>query len=419
MRKMCVVFLVACVAVWMNVAQGAELQLHHLMDARFFYQDLRQTKLTPVPDWIGVENNRAVYTYRLDLSEPIGQAQVKGTLSLGWNTASDRKSGLSIDTLFTEFSLSDRAYAFIGRRHFVYGTSYGLNPADVFLDVLEEDRTKNETRRRIETQGIDAVGGEFFASDRLAVLGFVAPEWEPLNKGKGLRAGMSATLLVPEKNTDLAFLLFEDARPGGAWSVSRTMGDAWVLYMDTSFRQNRSRALPKKGLVPGRFTLVSKKNGKTYFSGTVGMGLTFTTGTTFNLEYSYQGDGYNTEEWRDIKELIDANAKEWKNGPEHELGRGGLLILSRALRSLTLRQNYLFGRIFSPDLFNFRSTSLEGTVLHNLDDGSGVFSLRTETEVGRNTLLGLYASVPYGESDSEFGLRVGGLLSGGYVTVTF
>lgn len=414
---MFVLFFTVCALLAVNETQ-ADPSLHHLLDARFFYQDLRKTELTPNPGWIGEKNNREVYTYRLDASQSLGELQVKGTSRLQFDSAPSHKSGLFIDTLFGEYPLTNGTYVFVGRRHFVFGAAYGLKPADVFLDGLEQDQSLNEARRRIETKGLDAVGGEMSLSDRLTVLGFVAPEWDFLNKGKDLRAGLSATLLVPEKNLDLTGVLFEDKRPGGAFSMSQTMENAWVLYLDAALRQNRSRTLPQKTSVPGRFTLASQEDGDWYFAGTIGGGFTFATGVTLNLEYSRQGDGYNTSEWRGISQLIRENREEWENGPNPEEGRGGLMTLNKALRAQTLRQNYLFSRVFFP-VFLDEGTSLEGVVLQCLDDASGIFSLRAETSSSRLTTLGLYASFPYGESESEFGLRSSKVSLGGYVTVNF
>lgn len=413
-----VLFFIVCAALWTQIAQGEDWGFQHLLDLRFLHQNLRDTYLTPSPDWLDFQSNRGAATYRLDFSKSVGAPKIKGTARLQFDTVASPKTRLRIDTLSAELDISKSAYVFAGRRHFAQGTAYGLNPADVFLDVLAEDHSLNEARRRIETKGVDAVGSEVYISDRVTLLGFIAPEWGFLNKGKRLRADLSATLLAPDINTDFTFSLFKEKRPGGALSISKTIGNSVVLYMDTTIRQNRSRALPIKSAIPGEFTLDDPKNGDWYFAGTVGLGKTFETGVTFNLEYSRQGDGYNAKEWKNISQLIDENFKAWRNGPTPALGRGNLMTLNKALRSETLRQNYVFGRIFFPQVMNL-GASLEGVVLHNLDDKSGILVLRSETEIAHSTTLGLCSSRPYGSRRSEFGLRSPGLMVGGYVTVNF
>ncbi|WP_138928016.1 hypothetical protein [Verminephrobacter aporrectodeae] len=403
--------------------QGAEVewQIRQLADVRLTHQNLYGTDLVPVIDWLGVRSDDAAYLHRFNLSASTVDVRITGQARLQLSSASEDKPKAYLDTISAELTLDSTSFVFAGRRHFVQGTSYGINPADVFFDPLTQDRSLNETRRRQETLGVDAVGVEVLASNRLTLSGFVAPAGNGLNAGQSTRAGISAALLAPDSNMDLSALAFWDARPGLAVSLSTTRGEAWVVYADTALRRNRSLVAPRPldGVDAGAFISNDINDGRWYFAGTVGAGLTLASGASFNLEYSRKSDGYSAGEWSEMVRLIGASAQEWRVGPVPERGQGRLLTLNGMLRAETLRRNYLFGRAAFPQVAFFGEASLELSMLHGLDDRSGVLSIRVEKVLQSGTTWGIYSSQPYGGHRSEFGLRGMGLKVVAYVTHSF
>lgn len=379
-----------------------------LVDARAHVGESVATRLVPEPDRIG----RGVP----DLSATVvaGAEAWRGPLALAGRLRARGARGegghLHVDELYAEYTLTPERFLYAGRRNVVYGQSLGVNPLDVFLDPADLDRSKNTARRRSEIEGQDVLGFEFLPGDRLTLGGYWTAD------GRGLLAG---ALTLPEWESDLAVLLFEDERPGVGLSFSRTLGEAALAYADAAFRRGRDRPVIRPGAAPGTFLAVEGEGGSRFFAqSSAGVGYTLPSGATFNLEYYFDANGYASGEWREITDLIAGNGALLEEGRFGRLPLGNLQQLGARLDRFTLRRHYAFLRAQHPGLFD-GALAVEATAFHNLADHGGALGLRVEHEYDPKLLLGIQGRYLYGKGMDEFALRTVKLSGTVYATVNF
>ena len=235
---------ISCVAAALAAASTAAADsgpwsraLGGLVDVRAHTSEDDATRLVPEPSRIGQRRSFLSVTAVAGLEAWRGPMVVAGAGRMHVRTAPgerERAVRLYVDELHAEYAVTPEHFLYAGRRHIVHGRSLGVNPLDVALDPLDLDRSKDTNRRRGEIEGQDMVGFESLLDDRLTLTGY----WTP-----GERTVLAGTLTVPEWKSDFTALVFDDERPGAGLSVSRTLGDAAVGYMDVTVRRGRDRAV--------------------------------------------------------------------------------------------------------------------------------------------------------------------------------
>lgn len=383
---------------------------------------LEKNNLVPDPQQSGLKQSTKVQTSRVDFKAWQGRLEFNTQLRLALSSEEDSKA--EVDQWYAEYAPTDELFLYFGRRNIVFGQSYGVNPLDVFFDPLELERTLNEDRRRREVNGQDMLGFEALKSDTFSVTGYWAPSSSRLNKDshqeRPERALVAITSLFLERNADLSVLAFEDRRPGIGLSFTQGVGDARLLYGDISLRRGRDRLMiiDAQGATtsPGDFVLQKNDHKQQYVESSLGFSYTFASNATINTEYYYNQNGYTNSEWRNIAQLINTNAVNLAQGRSGDMPKNNLLSLNSALRHSVIRQHYGFVRGYHPDPFGF-GMSTESTVFHNLQDQSGVASLRLEYAAKPSLLLGAYISTNYGNDMDEFRLRSNKLTSTLYVAL--
>ncbi len=379
---------------------------------------LEKNNLVPDPQQSGFKQSTKVQTSRVDFKAWKGLLEFNAQLRLALSSEKDSKA--EVDQWYAEYSLTDELFLYLGRRNVVFGQSYGTNPLDVFFDPLALDRTLNEDRRRREVNGQDMLGFEALRSDTFSVIGYWAPSYSRLNQGRPDRALIAVTSLFLKWNADITLLAFEDSRPGVGLSFTKSVDDAILLYGDVSLRRGRDRFVISRdqgsAISPGDFLMQTSDHKQQYVETSLGFSYTFESGATINTEYYYNQNGYTDSEWGKISQIININAGNLAQGRYSGLPESNLLSLNSALRHSVVRRHYGFVRGYHPDPFDF-GMSTEATVFHNLQDQSGVASLRLEYGVKSSVLLGVYISTNCGSGMDEFRLHSNKLSSALYVTV--
>ncbi|MGQ4810170.1 hypothetical protein NKDENANG_03619 [Candidatus Entotheonellaceae bacterium PAL068K] len=401
--------------------QGLPVEVDYLADLRFTATDFKTTSLAPAAQFRGAPSETFQATAVVTAATSIAGFELTGQLrGIGSVENDGPDHSLTVDEMFVERPVSDHLFVFAGRRNLAFGQAFGVSPTDVFLDPLQEDRSLNEARRRREIEGIDMVGFEAFVAQNASLLAFVAPAWEGFNQDHAIRALTALDLLWPGFEVTITFQAFWDDRPGIGWLMSKTLGNAVILYVEGTARQGRDRrtVVRSGAAMLAQFDVLPKDENDLRASVTLGSGYTFERGLSINLEYYRNGDGYSDREWAVLDDLISRNATHFDAGLFNGLPSQNLQILNDELRLFALRRNYLFARLFDANPIGV-SVSGELTVFHNLDDGSGVVSTRLETDIKDRVTIGFLGSATYGGSHTEFGLRPTNYRGVAYVTVHF
>ena len=386
-----------------------------LADVRAYGRDDEATRLVPDPERIGLDRRVLSLTAVADLEASRGPVAVTGTARLHARTGPSGADGaqLHVDEIHAEYAATPQHFLFAGRRHIVHGWSIGVNPLDVALDPLALDRSKDSTRRRRETEGQDMIGFESLLDDRFALTGY----WTP-----GERAVLAGTLTLADRQSDLTVLAVDDDRPGAGVSFSHAVGEAVLAYADIAVRRGRDRMRiradrePDAG--PGAFVAEEDDTSGLFAQSSIGAAYTLDSGTTFNVEYHFDANGYSAGEWDAIAGVIADNNTARSDERFRRLADGNLLRLSAHFARFTMRRYYGFVRAHHPGLFG-RDLALEMTVLHGLEDHSGSMGLRLEHEIGPNLLLGAEGRWRYGGRLDEFAQRTNRWSGSIHVTIYF
>ena len=149
------------------------------------------------------------------------------------------------------------------------------------------------------------LGFESLVSGRFTFGGYWAPRAGELNQDQPHRALLAGALTLLDWNADVTAILIKDAHSGAGLSAARTLGDATLVYADLTARRGRDRmrirADRSPGATPGAFVASGGNRRRLYAQASLGIGHARASGGGFNLEYYYDGNGYNSREWREIE----------------------------------------------------------------------------------------------------------------------
>ena len=356
------------------------------------------TDLVPSPAESGYRSSRSGFeaTFRLKSAGRI--------LSLDSQLRAKADSGNEatayVDEAFGELKLGERLFAYAGRRILSFGQSYGLNPADLYLDPrrLNDILWRSEARSRVE--GVNMLGMDILFDDGRALSWSLAPNFDHLTDGQEKDyAVLRFSGYGNDGMTDYAVSAMSGGRPGVGLSLSSGIGEALVLYMDATVRQSRDRHAITDVSPVGDLTLAPRDNGDFSPFATFGFGHFHANGLSVNVEYTHDAAGYSDSEWQRIRTALDIVT------PVASATHGQTLQQINALLDrYTLRQNYGFVRLAHDAAFN-SMLAVEVAVLHGVDDGSGSVGLRLEYPLADHITVGLAASRKYGRDNMEFTIR--------------
>lgn len=315
------------------------------------------------------------------------------------------------DEAFVEWAISDTVFVSLGRRNLSFGQSYCINPADLFRQPLQETRLFPTAVSRAMAGGVDMLTLDVLFNSGSSAKFVYAPE-DPADASTPFAMAQFSGMLA-DGALDYTLSGFSGARPGVSLSLTRGIGDATVLYADASLRQGRDRQVVS-GLAAGNILQFAAQNtGRFYPKVTVGLGHTLTNGLSFNLELTHDANGLSDSEWAQAMGALGSLTPVQSAAAGAALGQ-----LNGALGQYTQRQNYGFMRMAKDSLWG-SPVSLEMTVLHGFDDGSGSLGLRLERPVGERGQIGLMATHGYGGARGEFTQRPAQNTLSLYTTMSF
>lgn len=316
-----------------------------------------------------------------------------------------------LDEAFLRYAATETLFVTLGRRNLSYGQAYGLNPADLFRLPLAEPDVYSSDAARSLAGSADLVQAEWLFASGGAVQLVLARE-DPAGGDTAFPMARLSGMLAAGK-LDYALSGFGGDRPGMGLSFSYGLGEASVLYLDSTLRRGRDRDTIR-GLGPdGSLELIPGDAQAWRGFATLGIGHTFGSGLTLNAELSHDASGLSDAEWQRVGEALAGLTPVTSATQGRALGA-----LNGALNHYTQRRNYAFLRL-SQDGIGSTGLSGEMTLLHGLDDGSGTLGLRLEHPLGDTARLGLAVTQTYGGSGDEFRLRPDHSSVAVYTMVTF
>ncbi|WP_340200592.1 hypothetical protein [Ascidiimonas sp. W6] len=193
----------------------------------------------------------------------------------------------------------------------------------------------------------------------------------------------------------------EDERVHFGYYGQKNVSEAVVAWIDGSVEYNPNRFYPVTGNSTGliAYDMVNgPDNEKVFFTALAGASYTFKIGPTLQLEYYYNGKGYDDEEFDLFQEVI-ASSVDYNFGvtrvlSDRNLGRGintGMPYIRRHYIFSQLGQNDVFDQLN----FNFR-------YFYALDDNSSQFSSLIEWNVTPELELHSVILKNFGKRASDF-----------------
>lgn len=309
----------------------------------------------------------------------------------------------TIDDAYLDVMFRERFFFYVGKKNVRDGVGLSSNPTDFLGEGKEVDMTKREEERRMEREGNYLIGVDTYLKD-ITLTAIFAPHIDEFQEERD-RTLLKISLLVDSLNTDTSLHYFNGSIPGAGFNISTTIGEALVLHTETTFRWGSNRKIVRlitEG-TPNTYEIDDPDDSGRVYPHILGGGhYTFKDGTNIILEYLYNGDGYSSKEWDELKGFIRYSHDEYKKGFLKELMKGNLLQANEIMRFRELRKNYIFARISNPDI----KEKIDGALVFfmNADDESFLINPSLNYRVSASTTLGLFAIIFVGENDTEFGM---------------
>jgi len=308
-----------------------------------------------------------------------------------------------VDDAYLDIGLKENFFLYIGKKNVRDGVGLSTNPTDFLGEEKEVDMTKREEERRMEREGNYLIGMDTYLKD-VTLTAIFAPYIDELQE-EGNRILIKTTFLIDSLNTDISLHYFNGSIPGTGFNISITIGEPLVLYTETAFRWGSDKKIVKliREGTPNIYEIDDTDDSdRIYPHILVGGHYTFKNGTNIILEYLYNGDGYNSREWDELKRFIKYSYEKYKEGFLKEFMKGNLLEANKIMRFREMGKNYIFARISNPDI----KEKIDGALvfLLNADDKSFLINPSINYSVSDTMSLGFSAIIFAGENDTEFGM---------------
>lgn len=380
-------------------AQELSLRVKGSIDAFHTSASLKSaTDLVPSPAGAGYRDAYRGVATTLNISGQSGAFRF-GT-QVRFDVDGETDAEVHLDEAFGEVMLGEHVFAFAGRRILTWGQSFGLNPADILHDPLRENAVFRQSNARTKVEGADMAGADILFNTGHALTLLYAPDVELRDNGAKQDLALARfSGFAFDGALEYAVSAIGGDRPGLGLSLNQAIGDASVVYLDGTFRKGRDKRTIASVSAAGALRLDAPDDDTVHPYVTLGVGHTFGSGWSANLEYTHDAGGYSKGEWRQIMQALEQVTPVRSAIQGQSFGQ-----INGLLDHYTLRRNYVFGRLAHDALLDGKIAT-EVTVLHGLDDGSGSLGLRLEYPVAEQVTLGLKATHTYGGETAEFTLR--------------
>ncbi len=305
-------------------------------------------------------------------------------------------------SLKAKIQVSEAFYIAGGRYLKQFGTSIFINPSNPFF--LDPGRLNP----KIEIRPMDFVELNIATKKNLD-LTLIAN----LSKGEtqivfddlffefSNRYGLLVDYYGDSYNIGSIFSMTEDERYHLGIYGQKNLNDAVVIWLDSALEYNMNRFYPVEGheteLIP--FEMVNgEENKELFFSGLLGASYTFNFGPTLNLEYYYNGKGYDDEDAQRYYNMIASSAN-FNFDVTRDLSD---LNLGRAINTGMpyTRKNYVFSQFGENDVFGELSYNLR--YFYSIDDQSSQLSSLIEWNALDNLEVFTVFLSNFGSRQSDF-----------------
>ena len=187
--------------------------------------------------------------------------------------------------------------------------------------------------------------------------------------------GLFAEHYGESSNIGFITTLDEAAKYHLGWYGHKNINEAVVVWTDGALDHRINRFYPVSGHHTNliNYEMISgDENKRLFFTGLAGASFTFRSGPTFQLNYLYNGQGYNKEQFHNYQQMLSSSS-DYNFEITRQLSN---LNLGRSINTglLYLRHHYIFGQLSDTDIFgqlNYNFRYLYSPV----DRGSQVSSL--------------------------------------------
>ncbi|MDZ7292845.1 MAG: hypothetical protein ONB44_07225 [candidate division KSB1 bacterium] len=333
---------------------------------------------------------------------------VHSSLQAAITSARDTESKFSLRELFVRFSPKSALDFTLGRTILKWGTGYAYNPTG----VIEPRRDPSDPSDRLRRyRGLDLAQADFYYRSSLLTLVYLNTletdgRWQMANDH---RLAMRVYTLF--RGFDVSVIGFwEEHRRGKiGFNFTKVIGEA--LEVHGEFLGQRGCDMPTHLIATVNFpdTLfrfppfapIHQHEHRLFGKYLAGFQYTFGKNINLAMEYFHNDEGMSSADWqRFLDYLVFANRQ--LVGPQGNLATANLLWSTGVLSATGSTQDYLFARLYFPDLITAK-VSGELLALENLHDGSAVVIPNLSIYLGHEISAYLRWSGFSGKRESEFG----------------
>jgi hypothetical protein len=308
--------------------------------------------------------------------------------------------GYSTELFFQElksrWQINNKFFVQGGRYYKQIGTSIFINPSNPFI------ANTSRLNPKIELFPMDFLEASFASNSswNYTLIANLGAAQTPVFKEPFLTFSRNYGLMVEHygdsNNEGVIFSADEAGRFRLGGYAQKNLSESVVVWTDFSVDYRPNRFYPVTGSSTGllNYEMVNgSENDKVFASGLVGASYTFKWGPTLQVEYYYNGKGYNQEQFDRFSNQINT-AQNYNFDVTRDLAD---LNLGRSINSgLPFnRQNYVFTQFGQNDLFDKLNVNLRN--LYSIDDSVNQISALVEYNIADNLEiygLGLKSTMP-------------------------
>ncbi|NTU97065.1 MAG: hypothetical protein HGA62_04525 [Chlorobiaceae bacterium] len=287
----------------------------------------------------------------------------------------------------------------VGRKKIRWGVAYSYSPTDLVSQI----RTPEDPEDRLGIiKGADVL--QLSLSNDISQ--FDIAYLPRLNWGfddtffENSRLAVRWYRFMEPYDVSLVGTVDEDGRWAAGFNTSATYGKALELHAEYLYTSSKSRQYPDASIDPSSFTIPFFETcSGGYHEILIGGQYTFKNNLNLTLEYLFTSAGYSADQFREYSAHVEYLNSQYSISPDPALAG---LYESASHFLLPLRKNYLFSRLYHPDVVS--SIALEIYSYISLCDGSGFFVFQPKYEKAKNYEVYLQLKKFWGKKDSEFGL---------------
>jgi len=315
-----------------------------------------------------------------------------------------------LDNAYINFNLGKGLFLSIGKENLIEGVGFSYYPSNFFSEKKETDFTLKEEEQRSDREGNYIIRSELLL-ENVTITTVIAPEIDDLQE-ENTRAEFKFSALLYDTDLSISYFYSNYGRIG--WNVSRVVGQKFEVHSELGLRFGSDRKyLRQKSEIgpPGsgifEYEIYEPEDEeKVFLRGLIGGHYTSANKTNYIVEYFYNQDGYDENEWKEFFAIIKDNSNKLispPNGFSEDLFKFNLSLANSLMTYRYLRQHYLFARIWNPEVYN--RFDVTWGILLNLEDKSFVILPTADYKLIRDfVILRFGAAVFNGDGESEFGL---------------